>query len=97
MLNYWADVIRKIPVSEWNYAYCDTTLSLKTNAISDIPFSSENPPITIEANVKNISLTNFECIANVAAETGYIKQEDIARLIAFRNNPSDESWIGGNK
>ncbi len=50
-----------------------------------------------EANVKNISLTNFECIANVAAETGYIKQEDISRLIAFRNNPSDESWIGGNK
>lgn len=50
-----------------------------------------------QANVKNISLTNFECVANVAAETGYIKQEDIARLIAFRNNPSDESWIGGNK
>ena len=49
------------------------------------------------AEVKNISLTNFECIANVAAETGYIKQEDISRLIAFRNNPSDESWIGGNK
>lgn len=48
-----------------------------------------------EANVKNISLTNFDCIAEVAAEEGYIKDEDIARLIAFRNNPSDESWIGG--
>ena len=45
------------------------------------------------ANVKNISLTNFDVIAEVAAEEGYIKEEDIARLIAFRNNPSDESWI----
>ncbi|MBO5883937.1 MAG: orotate phosphoribosyltransferase [Clostridia bacterium] len=47
-----------------------------------------------EANVKNISLTNFDCIAEVAAESGYIKESDVARLIAFRNNPSDESWIG---
>lgn len=46
------------------------------------------------ADVKNISLTNFDCIAEVAAEEGYIKSEDIKRLIAFRNNPSDESWIG---
>lgn len=46
------------------------------------------------ANVKNISLTNFDCIAQVAAEEGYINPEDIKRLIAFRNNPSDESWIG---
>lgn len=49
-----------------------------------------------EANVKNISLTNFDEIAVVAAEEGYIKQEDIKRLIAFRNNPTDESWIGAN-
>ena len=48
-----------------------------------------------EAKVKNISLTNFDVIAEVAAELGYIKNEDIACLIAFRNNPSDESWIGG--
>jgi orotate phosphoribosyltransferase len=46
------------------------------------------------ADVKNISLTNFDVIANVAAEEGYIKEDDIKRLIAFRNNPSDESWIG---
>ncbi len=46
-----------------------------------------------DANVKNISLTNFDVIAEVAAEEGYIKPEDIERLIAFRNNPSDESWI----
>ena len=46
-----------------------------------------------EANVKNVSLTNFDCIAEVAAEEGYIKPEDVARLIKFRNNPSEESWI----
>ena len=49
------------------------------------------------ADLKNISLTNFDVIAKVAAETGYIEEADIARLIAFRNNPSDESWIGGAK
>lgn len=47
-----------------------------------------------EANVKNISLTNFDVIADVAAAQGYIAKEDVARLLAFRNNPSDESWIG---
>ncbi len=46
------------------------------------------------ADVKNVSLTNFDVIAEVAAEEGYIKADDIKRLIAFRNNPSDESWIG---
>ena len=45
------------------------------------------------SKVVNHSLTNFDCIAEVAAEQGYIKPEDIQRLIAFRNNPSDESWI----
>ena len=45
------------------------------------------------AGVKNISLTNFDVIAQVAAEEGYISPEDIRRLIAFRDNPSDESWI----
>lgn len=48
-----------------------------------------------EADVKNISLTNFDVIAEVAAEEGYIEKEDIERLIQFRNNPSDESWIKG--
>ena len=46
------------------------------------------------ADVKNISLTNFDVIAEVAAEDGYIRPEDVERLIKFRNNPSDESWIG---
>ncbi|MBP3436755.1 MAG: orotate phosphoribosyltransferase [Clostridia bacterium] len=48
-----------------------------------------------EANVKNVSLTNFDVIAQIAAEENYIEAEDVARLIAFRNNPSDESWIKG--
>lgn len=49
------------------------------------------------AGVKNVSLTNFDCIAKVAAEENYIEQVDVARLLAFRDNPSDESWIGGAK
>ena len=46
-----------------------------------------------EAQVKNISLTNFDVIAKVAAEENYISPGDIGRLLAFRDNPSDESWI----
>lgn len=49
------------------------------------------------ADVKNISLTNLDVLSEVAAQEGYIKSEDVNRLIAFRNNPSDESWIGGAK
>ena len=44
-------------------------------------------------DLTDIALTNFDVIAQVAAEEGYIKPEDIDRLIAFRNDPSDESWI----
>lgn len=50
-----------------------------------------------EANVKNVSLTNFDVIAEIAAQENYIRREDVARLVAFRNNPSDESWIGEGK
>ncbi len=50
-----------------------------------------------EANVENTSLTDFDTIAGIAAKEGYIKPEDVSRLIAFRNNPSDESWIQGAK
>lgn len=45
------------------------------------------------AEVKNISLTDFDAVVEAAAEEGYIKHEDKERLIQFRNNPSDESWI----
>ena len=47
------------------------------------------------AEVKNISLTDFDTIAQVAADDGYIRPEDVERLIRFRNDPSNESWIGG--
>lgn len=50
-----------------------------------------------EAMVRNVSLTDFDTVADVAAENGRIEKEDIKRLLAFRDNPSDESWIGGNK
>lgn len=46
-----------------------------------------------EADVINHSLCDLDALVEVAAEEGYIKQEDCARIIAFRNNPSDESWI----
>lgn len=49
------------------------------------------------ADIKNVSLTNLDVLSEVAAQEGYIKPEDVYRLIAFRNNPSDESWIGGAK
>ncbi len=45
------------------------------------------------ANVKNVSLTNFDVIAQVAADENYIAKEDVARLLQFRNNPDDESWM----
>ncbi len=47
------------------------------------------------ANVKNISLTDFDTIVERAAAEGYIKPEDAPRLLAFRACPEDESWIGG--
>lgn len=45
------------------------------------------------ADVRNVSLTDFDCIAKVAAEENYIAPDDVARLLQFRDNPSDESWI----
>ena len=49
------------------------------------------------ADVINHSLTDFDTIADVAAEEDYIRPEDVARLLKFRDNPSDESWIGEAK
>ena len=45
------------------------------------------------ANVENHSLVTFDAIAQVAGESGYIAMEDIARLLRFRDNPADESWM----
>ena len=46
-----------------------------------------------EAHVKNVSLTYFDVVAKVAAEENYIRPEDVTRLLQFRDNPDDESWI----
>ena len=50
-----------------------------------------------EAGVKNVSLTNFDVLVKAAAEENYIRPGDVERLLAFRADPSDESWIGGGK
>ena len=47
------------------------------------------------ANVENHSLCCFDVVAKVAAQQGYIRPEDVQRLLAFRDDPADESWIGG--
>ena len=49
-----------------------------------------------EKDLRNVSLTDFDTIVKVAVEESYIRPEDEARLIKFRNNPSDESWIHTN-
>jgi len=45
------------------------------------------------AQVKNVSATNLDVLVKVAVETGYLQPQDQARLLKFRNNPSDESWM----
>ena len=47
------------------------------------------------ANVKNVSLCNLDALVKVAAECGYIQAGDQERILKFRSNPSDESWING--
>ena len=46
-----------------------------------------------QANVKNVSLSNFDVLVEVAAQENYIKPQDVQRLLRFRDNPSDESWM----
>jgi orotate phosphoribosyltransferase len=46
------------------------------------------------ASLENHSVTDFDTVASVAVSEGYIRPGDVARLLAFRDNPSDESWIG---
>ena len=46
-----------------------------------------------EAEVKNVSLCDLDALVEAAAETGYIKAEDRERILKFRDNPSDESWM----
>ena len=47
------------------------------------------------AEVKNVSLCNLDALVKVAAECGYIQEGDQERILKFRSNPSDESWIKG--
>ena len=47
------------------------------------------------AHVCNVSLTDFDTVVAVAARDGLIQSGDVARLLAFRDHPEDESWIGG--
>ncbi len=47
------------------------------------------------AGVRNVSLTDFDTVAQEAVQTGLIAAQDLARLLAFRDNPSDEGWIAG--
>ena len=62
-------------------------------SVIDVPdLTPEELDRLAAANVKNVSLTNFDIIAEEAAKEGYIRPEDVSRLIRFRNNPSDESW-----
>lgn len=48
-------------------------------------------------DIRNISLCDLDTLVEVAAEEGYIKKDDVERLIAFRENPSDEGWMKGDK
>ena len=45
------------------------------------------------ANVRNVSLTDLDTVAREGASVGYIAEADVARLLAFRDDPSDETWI----
>lgn len=46
-----------------------------------------------QADVKNVSLTDYDTLCEVAAEEGYIKAEDLARLSVFQKNPSSDAWM----
>ncbi len=62
--------------------------------VSIVTYGMQKATDRLQANnVKNVSLTDFDTIAKAAAEEGYIANTDIDRVIAFRNNPSDESWM----
>ena len=50
-----------------------------------------------EHKVKNVSLCDLDALVEVAAETGYIQASDKERILKFRDNPSDEGWMKGEK
>ena len=59
------------------------------------PATGDKPTGVLTVTIPE-SLTDFDTVVSEAAEEGYIKSSDVKRLMAFRNDPSDESWIGGN-
>ena len=75
----------------------ETLRNAKANVLGIVSIFTYNMKKGLErlaaAGVKNVSLTNFDLLIKVAAEEGYIPEEDVERLIAFRDNPSDESWM----
>ena len=52
---------------------------------------------TAEAGVRTVSLCDLDSLLEVAVEEGYIKSDDCRKLLAFRDDPSDESWMKGGK
>ena len=50
-----------------------------------------------ENNVINVSLCDLDALLDVAVEKNYIKQDDKFKILKFRDNPQDESWMKGEK
>lgn len=46
-----------------------------------------------EKNIENHSLSDLDSLVEVAAQSGYIKPQDKAKILKFRENPSDTSWM----
>lgn len=46
-----------------------------------------------DADIGNVSLTDFHTLIHVAAEEKYISMDAIAKLEAFQKNPSDPAWM----
>jgi orotate phosphoribosyltransferase len=80
---------------------CETLREVGAEVLGIVCISTYRMKKSIEklktAGIKAVSLTDFDTLVEVAAEEGYISRDDIERLIAFRDNPADESWIGGSK
>ncbi|MBQ8014736.1 MAG: glycoside hydrolase family 127 protein [Clostridia bacterium] len=71
-----------IPLSDWNYAYCGGALEVERNGVSDIPFSSQNPPVTVKTSVRKI---------NWGLEDGY--ETVCAKLPQSRKGESEEETM----
>lgn len=89
------DVERKFPYcdyeyigkSDWNYGYCDSSFELVKKSVSNIPFSSQNPPIVIKANVRKINWgleDGFETVcAKIPESTEPISETETVELYPY--------------